>query len=179
MAGIRNKYSEQNIAFRIYNNGNDFLGDATIELPEVSYITDTLNGAGMAGEIESPVVGLTQSFTVKLTFLAATHPYYDINDWTASQLYECYSSMQVSDPTNGLRSNVPYRINFIGRVKTQSLGTLEQGKKHGNEVELEVTRLEVFLDGEEKLIIDKLNFIYRVNGDDKLASVRSDLGVSA
>lgn len=175
---IRDKYSEQNISFRVYNNGNNFLGDATIELPEISYITDTLNGAGIAGEIESPVIGMTQSISMKLTFMSATHPYFDINDWTASQLYECFSSMQVSDPTTGLRSNCPYRINFIGRIKTQSLGTLEVGKKHGNEVEFEVTRLEVYLDSEEKLIIDKLNFIYRVNGTDLLQGVRADMGLS-
>ena len=58
------------------------------------------------------------------------------------------------------------------------MGSLEQGKKRGNEMEFEVTRLELYLDDEEKLIVDKLNFIFRVNGDDKLASVRQQMGLS-
>lgn len=175
---MRNKHSEQNIAFRVYNNGNDFLGTATIEMPEISYITETLNGAGLAGEIESPVIGLTQSMTMTMTFTSVIHNVFDVLDWSQSQLYECYSALQISDPTTGIRDSVPYRINVIGRVKTDTLGTLEQGKKHGNEIELEVTRLEVFLDNEEKLVIDKLNFIHRVNGVDKLGTVRQQLGLS-
>jgi len=175
---MRGHHPEQTIAYRIYNQGNSFLGVATIELPEVAYITETLNGAGLAGEIESPVVGLTQSMTIKLTWTNPTHEYYQILDWTQSQLYECYVSQQHSDPTTGLRANEPTRINFIGRVKTNSLGSLEQGKKRSNETEFEITRLECFLEGEEKLVIDKLNFVHRVNGTDLLAGVRSDMGVS-
>jgi phage tail tube protein FII len=60
-----------------------------------------------------------------------------------------------------------------------SLGTLEIGKKHGNDLELEVTRLEVLLDGEEQLLIDKINFIYKVQGTDLLAAVRVQMGLNA
>ena len=175
---MRGRHTEQTVAYRIYNNGNDFLGIATIELPEVSYITETLNGTGLAGEIESPVIGLTQSMTTKLTFTGPTHEYYDVLDWTQTQFYECYIAQQQSDPTTGLRDSIPTRVNFSGRVKSSTLGSLEQGKKRGNEMEFEVTRLELYLDDEEKLIVDKLNFIFRVNGDDKLASVRQQMGLS-
>lgn len=41
-----------------------------------------------------------------------------------------------------------------------------------------MTRLEVLLDGEEKLLIDKLNFIHRVNGTDLLATVRAQMGLN-
>ena len=60
-----------------------------------------------------------------------------------------------------------------------SLGTLEIGKKHGNDLELEVTRLEILLDGEEQLLIDKINFIYKVQGKDLLAAVRVQMGLNA
>lgn len=170
--------SEQTVAFRVYYQGKDFLGMATLEMPEVSYITETLNGAGLAGEIESPVIGLTQSMTVKFSFTSATHPPFDSLDWTKQPLFECYSALQVADPATGIRSSVPFRVNVIGRPKTFSMGSLEQGKKHGNEEELEVTRLEVFLDGEEKLLIDKLNFIHRVNGKDLLATARQQMGLN-
>lgn len=60
-----------------------------------------------------------------------------------------------------------------------SLGTLEIGKKHGNDLELEVTRLEILLDGEEQLLIDKINFIYKVQGKDLLAAVRVQMGLNS
>ena len=44
---------------------------------------------------------------------------------------------------------------------------------------MEITRLEVLLDGQEKLMIDKLAFIYRVNGNDLLRQVRAQTGLNA
>ena len=86
--------------------------------------------------------------------------------------------MQVVDESTGVRDSVPYRVNMIGRPKSMPLGSLEQGKKHGNEMELELTRLEVVLDGSEKLLIDKLQFVHRVNGTDMLAKVRGQMGLN-
>ena len=78
-----------------------------------------------------------------------------------------------------MRESIPYRLNIVGRPKNMSLGTMEQGKKHGNDLELEVTRLEILLDGEEQLLIDKINFIYKVQGTDLLAAVRVQMGLNA
>ena len=94
-------------------------------------------------------------------------------------MFECYSALQVVDESTGIRNTVPFRLNIIGRPKNMSLGTLEIGKKHGNDIELEVTRLEVLLDGEEQLLIDKINFIYKVQGTDLLAAVRVQMGLNA
>ena len=140
---------EQTIAYRVYWQGKDLLGTAQIEMPQVQYMTETLSGSGLAGEIESPTIGLTQSMTCKMTFTSATKDVFDILDWTLQPLFECYSALQVVDESTGIRNSVPFRLNIIGRSKNMSLGTLEIGKKHGNDLELEVTRLEILLDGEE------------------------------
>lgn len=42
---------------------------------------------------------------------------------------------------------------------------------------MEVLRLQVELDGEEMLLIDKLRYIHRVRGKDMLANVREHLGL--
>jgi P2 family phage contractile tail tube protein len=170
--------TEQNVAYRVYYQGKDLLGIATLEMPQIQYITETLNGSGIAGEIESPVIGLTQSMTCKMTFTSATPDVFDALDWTVQPLFECYSALQVVDESTGIRDSVPYRVNMISRPKTMPLGSLEQGKKHGNELELELTRLEVLLDGQEKLLIDKLQFMHRVNGTDLLTKVRGQMGLN-
>ena len=41
-------YSEQNVAFMVYWQGKTFLGMAKLDLPEIQYITETLNGSGLA-----------------------------------------------------------------------------------------------------------------------------------
>lgn len=169
---------EQTIAYRVYHDGTDMIGVATIDLPEIAYMTETISGSGVAGEIENPTLGMVESMSVKLTFTSVTPEIFNALDWTQSSLYECYSALQVTDDATGKRVSVPYRINILGRVKKFPIGTLEQGKKHGNELELEVTRLEVLLDGEEEFLFDKLNFIHKVKGTDLLATVRSQMGLN-
>ena len=97
----------------------------------------------------------------------------------ALPLFECYSALQNVDESTSIRESIPYQLNIVGRPKNMSLGTMEQGKKHGNDLELEVTRLEILLDGEEQLLIDKINFIHRVKGNDLLAAVRVQMGLNA
>ena len=172
------KRSEQTVAFRIYHQGKDFLGVATIEMPQVQQMTETLSGSGIAGEIENPTIGITQSMTCKLSFISITPEVFKALDWTESDLWECYSALQITDDATGVRDSIPYQINFVGRAKSFPLGSLEQGKKHGNEVEFEIIRLEVLLDGTEKLLISKLDFIYRVDGKDMLQKVRQQTGLN-
>ena len=40
-------------------------------------------------------------------------------------------------------------VTLLAHTKSSPLGSLETGKKHGNETEMEVLRLQVELDGEE------------------------------
>lgn len=169
---------EQTISFRVYHDGTGQIGVATIDLPELSYMTESLSGAGIAGEIDSPTLGMTESMTLKMSFNSVYPEIYNMLDWTRSNLFECYAAVQMSDPATSMRTSVPLRVNIVGRAKSFPLGSLEPGKKQGNEQELEVTRLEVLLDGEEKLLIDKLNFIHRVNGTDLLATVRAQMGLN-
>lgn len=169
---------EQTISFRVYHDGTDQIGVATIDLPELSYMTESLSGAGIAGEIDSPTLGLTESMTLKMSFISVYPEVFNMLDWTQPNLFECYASMQMSDPATSMRTSVPYRINVVGRAKSFPLGTLEPGKKQGSEQELEIIRLEVLLDGEEKVLIDKLNFLHRVNGTDLLTTVRAQMGLN-
>lgn len=172
------KRPEQTVAYRVYHEGKDLIGIATIEAPQVQYMTETLSGSGIAGEIENPTIGITQSLSCKMSFTSVTPEIFNSLDWTQNALYECYSALQVSDDATGMRTSVPYRLNMLGRVKSFPLGSLEQGKKHGNELEMELTRLEILYDGQEKLLIDKMNFIHRVNGTDLLAPVRAQMGLN-
>lgn len=169
---------EQTVAFRVYHQGADLIGTATIEMSQIQYMTETLSGSGLAGEIDNPTIGITQSMTCKLSFTSTTPEVFNSLDWTKTALYECYSALQVTDDATGIRESIPYRINFLGQTKNFTLGSLEQGKKHSNEVELELTRLEIILDDQEKLLIDKLNFIHRVNGTDLLQNVRLQTGLN-
>ena len=42
-----------------------------------------------------------------------------------------------------------------------------------------MNRLEILLDVDEQLLIDKINFIYKVQGKDLLAAVRVQMGLNS
>ena len=62
-----NKVPERLINFRVYNDGNDLLGVANVDLPSIEAMSDTVSGAGIAGEVESPILGHFGSMTATFT----------------------------------------------------------------------------------------------------------------
>lgn len=168
---------EQITAFRVYKGNGAILGVATAESPQVSFITETVSGSGIAGEYESSATGMPSSMTLKLTFNSQTKDFYQLMEIDEDNQIELRASQQVADQTTGLKKHLPLRVSALYDLKSASLGSFETGKKMGNEQELELMRLLVELDGKEVLLIDKLNMMYRVNGRDKLAQIRSNIGL--
>ena len=48
---------ENLINFRVYEDGGAFLGISDVTLPKLSAMTQTIKGAGLAGELEAPTRG--------------------------------------------------------------------------------------------------------------------------
>lgn len=57
MATGTNSIPERLINYRVYNESNALMGMATVDLPELQAMSDTVSGAGIAGEVDSPVLG--------------------------------------------------------------------------------------------------------------------------
>jgi P2 family phage contractile tail tube protein len=93
-------------------------------------------------------------------------------------MYDLRMSVQAMDAGASEYISYPSRVVVRGTPKKKGLGKLNVGKKMDNDFEFVCTYLKVFVDGEEVLEVDKLNFIYRVNGVDALASVREHLGLT-
>lgn len=62
-----NKVPERLINFRVYNDGNVLLGVATVDLSSIEAMSDTVSGACIGSEIESPILGHFSSMTAPLT----------------------------------------------------------------------------------------------------------------
>ena len=156
MASGGNKVPERLVNFRVYNNSNDLLGIATVDLPEIEAMSDTVSGAGIAGEVESAAMKLAQQ---------------------KAHAVEVRGSQQVYDAANGTYSTVPVRCALRVVPKTVTLGTFEPGATTDTEQVFEVLYIKLFVSGKEVLEIDKFNYVAKFGDHDALASVRSDLGL--
>lgn len=166
---------EKTIAYNVYKQGAELLGVADPELPSIELMTETMSGAGIAGEIETPTLGQTKSLSLKLKFRSKTASYFKLLNPGMHEL-DLRASIQVQDTAAGTLTSEPERILVRGMNKKAALGKWETGKPQDADVELEVSYLKIVQNGQEVLEVDKLNFIFRVNGTDHLATVRNDLG---
>ncbi len=160
--------------FNAYNDGNKLVGTVDVEMPEVAFMTDTISGAGIAGEIDSPVLGMVQSMTSTLTWRTVTKA---ASVLVAPRVHaiELRGSQEVFDQATGTKRAQPLRVSMRVQPKNLSMGSLEVGSSTGTESEFEVTYLKVIIDGEEVLEIDKFNFIFKADGIDYLAEVRENI----
>lgn len=172
-----NKIPDKLINAKIYIEGKtELMGTADAELPTLEYITEAMSGLGLAGEIETPVIGHFKALPFKFKWNT-------INALATSLLapvthhLEVHASIQEYDAGTGKLGNKPVKVVLRSLPKKVGLGKLEPAKKTDNEVEMECAYLKVWLGGEVVLEIDKFNFICNINGEDVLAPVRRDLGM--
>ena len=82
------------------------------------------------------------------------------------------AAQQVYDKTGGYNFK-GLRVVEIGRVKSFNPGKVEKGEAMEATITLELTYIMIEVDGVQLLEVDKLNGIYKVNGNDMLAGVNS------
>lgn len=162
--------------YNVYKSGTKLIGiSGEIELPELEAITDTIEGAGVIGEIEDPVTGQFASATIKIPFSVLYDDYFSLLDTTNPPELTLRQSMQCMDPSTGVTGYYPVKIVVRGKAKTSSLGKVVKGKKGEPEVELEILYIKIMINNFCTLELDKLNFKFTLNGTDMLAKVRAQV----
>lgn len=143
-----------------------------VELPELEAITDTVEAAGILGEVEDPVTGQFASAKIKIPFSNLYEDIFNLMDTTNPPQLTLRGSMQVMNSATGGTDYVPVKIVVRGKATTSSLGKFVKGKKGEPEIELEILYLKVMINNKTTLELDKLNSVFAVNGKDMLAKVR-------
>ena len=177
MASGANKLPEQLINAMIYDESGNALGVASVDMPQIQSVTNSVSGAGIAGEVDSPVLGHFQSMTMSLKWRTVTSEAAKLCQQRAHQV-DVRGSQQVTDVASGEYMTVPVRATMKIVPKSFSLGTFQPSSSTETEQEFEVIYLKLFVDGKEVAEIDKYNFIAKFGDVDLLASVRSDLGLN-
>lgn len=163
------------IGFTIFKNGKR-IGAADIELPTIEYMSDTLSGAGIAGETETPALGQLKSMNAKFNFRTL---FSGISEFIEPEgkFTVCRGSIQQYDTGTGQLRPVPVKLTMLGLPKSIALGKFEVGNKTDTSAEVELTYLQVFVDNKEILEIDKMNYKCAIDGKDYLEEVQSQLGM--
>ena len=156
----------------LYDEGTKMIGvGAEITLPNLEPVTETITGAGIAGEIEAIMAGHFGALNVEIPFRIAHHHAYKLLE-PGQKLLVLRTAIQSSDLSSGKDVLEGQRITIGGQPKGIDLGKVAAGKPAESKVTLATTYLKVEIDGEVMIELDKYNMIYVVNGVDHLAKMR-------
>ena len=168
---------ERLIGFRLYNDGEDLLGTVNIELPEITPMSETVSGAGVAGEYESGILGHYESMVAKITWRTIEPAAAPLYSQRRAHPLVAYGSQQITNAATGETTSEKIRVAMRAKYKGGGLGTFEVNAATDTEQEFEITYLKVTLNKRTIIEIDKLNFKAVFDGVDEMAKVRKDLGM--
>ncbi|MEX3625834.1 phage major tail tube protein [Viridibacillus arvi] len=163
--------------YRIFPSGKpDLLGTADVQLPKLESMTESMSGAGIAGEYEASTLGHFQSMQLTINWRMLTGELATFLKPDALDL-DCRVANQEYDKLAGSYKFVPNRIVVKGHAKGNDLGKVSKGGTYEASTEIEVTYLKLIRDGKTLIEIDKLNYKYVVDGVDVMKPIRKALGM--
>lgn len=172
-----NTIPERLNSFRVYIDGSsDVKGLTDIKLPSFESMKETVKGAGIAGEYESPTVGHFGSQKLTLNSRTLTLEFLNLLKQKAYKL-DCRGALQEYDSAQGRQIIKKARVLVQGPAVKVDPGKFESGTAVGGSADIEVMYLKLELDGRTVVEYDKLNFIYIVDGQDQMAEIRAALGL--
>lgn len=161
--------------FAVYGDNNEFFGIAEAQLPKITHMTETIKGAGIAGEIESVFLGHVSAMEMTLSFRTLTKETMGLATPEQHQL-ELRAAQQSRAQKGGKLTTTAVKYVVIGQAKETDPGKLAPAATADASVTFAVTYLAVFVAGEKVMEVDPLNFIFYMGGTDYLAETRKALG---
>ena len=166
---------EKSINFAVYLEGRDLLGMAEGTIPQLEAMTSEVKGAGIAGTIDSIVLGHFNSTKLSLTWRTVTDDFMKLYRHMTNTI-ELRASLQRYDSALGVYLTEPLYVYLKATTKSSTPGNLVVGDNMDTQTEFEITYMKIFVNNKECVELDKYNYIYKVDGIDYLAAVRADLG---
>ena len=150
------------INFKVYEDSVEYVGMAQATLPDLTALTQSISGAGIAGNVESVILGHFDAMTLGLNFRTVPDQ---------SGIRAAYAT--------GRGKVVVRAVKHILVVipKSDKGGSVAPAAPSNGSGEYAVRYWATYIDGKKVREVDQLNFICYVNGTDYLADVRKALGM--
>ncbi|MBT2717551.1 phage major tail tube protein [Bacillus sp. ISL-57] len=167
-----NPIPEKVVAYNVYDDTEKLVGLAgEVTLPNLEAMSETISGAGILGEYDSVNPGHFGSLTIEIAFRTLFQKSFSLmkNRGKTLVLRAAQQSFDVSD---GILRQRGLKITLKYTAKGLELGKLAAGAATESKNTLEVLYIKVEENGKTLLELDKLNFIYIVDGEDILKDIK-------
>ena len=168
-------FDESVINFAVYEDSVEYVGMAGVTLPNLAAIVQTLSGAGIAGNVEVPVLGHYDVMSLTLNFRTTTEHSVRLSEPRRHNI-DLRMAQQIEDTVAGEVKVQSIKHVLVVVPKTDTGGTVAPAAPTNGSGEYSVRYWATYIDGSKVREIDPLNFICVVNGVDYLADVRKAIG---
>ena len=168
-------FDESVINFAVYEDSVEYVGMAGVTLPNLAAIVQTLSGAGIAGNVEVPVLGHYDVMSLTLNFRTTTEHSVRLSEPRRHNI-DLRMAQQIEDTVAGEVKVQSIKHVLVVVPKTDTGGTIAPAAPTNGSGEYSVRYSATYIDGAKVREIDPLNFICEVNGVDYLADVRKAIG---
>ena len=169
------KVDELVINYALYEDATEYMGTTEVTLPDLEYLSEEMNGAGIAGNVEEIIIGHLNAMTTTLNFRTVTNAAVKLMEPRVHKIDLRVAQQQMNMRTSetGVMS-----VKHIMKIKPKktALGKVAAASTADVSGEYAVSYYAMYLDGKKATEIDPLNFICTINGKDYLADVRKALG---
>lgn len=171
-----NDVIQQTINYEVYTDGDRYLGTASVDLPEVTYMTNEIKGAGIAGQIDMPTLSHIENLEMTLHWRNIFEfPAHLMNQ--NSFMLSLRGAVQNYDAATGVQNVLPVRIDVRCLSLTTTFGKFEPGEQSDTETKFNIDYIKITIDDVKRFEHDKFNFVHEVEGTDYLRDVRYALGL--
>lgn len=167
---------EKLMDFRVYANDKpDLAGVSDLKLPSLKHMTDTINAAGVLGEYNS--INPMQLESMQLTINWRTTIAEEVLVFLKPETIKVDCRLANQEYNGAQRDYVANRVMVRGNVTSHDLGKVAKGSPYEGSTEIEVEYIKIERNGKTILEVDKINYIYIVDGVDYGAKLRTALGM--
>lgn len=163
------------IDFAVYEDAEEFVGMASVKLPDKNQKTITINGAGIGGDVEVPVNGHYDAMTLEMEFHNYSARVARLREHRRHNI-ELRVAQQNEDRVKGQIVQEAVKHVFAVIPKSASGGNVAPATASNTKVAFSVRYWAIYVDGQLVDEIDQLNRVDIINGIDYDAPVRKALG---
>lgn len=172
----------KNIPDRIVNyngflDGYMLLGMADVELPNITPMMETLSGAGILGEVETPLLGHIEAMEATINWRTVTKDAIRLAA-PGTHRVDFRVSQQSYATAKGQIESRPFRVCMGLMNKEFGLGKLEPNATADSGQTFSVAYLYVYLDNKKLIHIDQLASKFEIDGVDYLKDYRKHVGMA-
>lgn len=169
------KQPEAYIDFEVYEGDTNYLGIANATLPSINFITQTITGAGISGNVEAILTGMVDAMTLGLNFRSAMDAAVSLMKPERHSI-DLRVAEQYWDTTEIAKEVQADKYVLVVMPKTFSPGQVAPASAADVSGEYSCYYFAGYKDDKKLWEIDPFNYICYIGGKDYMESVRKALG---